>query len=96
MTVVHKNPDGSVVIEISGGYAVAVERSRDSRAGFEGDVAKSAVVLVPVEKLTLAECTVEAETFVIEFGIDVTIRHEDVGPAVIVNIEEKRAPSQEL
>jgi hypothetical protein len=35
MTVVHKNLDGSVIIEIGGGYAVAIERSGDACAGIE-------------------------------------------------------------
>jgi hypothetical protein len=33
MTVVHKNLDRSVIVEIGCGYAVAVERSSDARAG---------------------------------------------------------------
>ena len=49
---------------------------------------------IPVEKFWFAECV--AETFAVEFGIDVAVGHEDIGPAVVVDVEEERAPSQEL
>src|ERR1035438_507759 len=94
MTVVHQDLDGSVIVKISGSYAMAVEGSSDARAGIERDVAESAVVLVPVQNLAFAECVVE--TSVIKFRVDVTVCHENVGPAVVVDVEEESPPSQEL
>jgi hypothetical protein len=35
MTVVHKDLDGSIIIEIGGAHAVAVEGSGDAGAGIE-------------------------------------------------------------
>src|SRR5260370_35556435 len=94
MTVVHQDLDGSVVVEIGGGYAVAVEWSGDAGAGIGGDVAKSAVVLVPVEEFRFSECIVE--TLAVDFGIEVTVGHEEVGPAVVFECKEKGGPAQGL
>src|SRR5260370_40934933 len=94
MTVVHQDLDGCVIVEIGGGYAVAVEWSCNARTGIERDVAKSAVVLVPIEEFRFSECIVE--TLAVDFGIDVTVGHEEVGPAVVIDVEEERAQSQEL
>ena len=91
MTVVHNYFFGSIIVEICTSYTVTIKVRADAGASIVGEVEEPSVALVPAEELRFAKCIVE--TFAVELGIDMAVRHEDVGPAVVVDVEEERAPS---
>src|SRR6266567_2997201 len=94
MAIVHQNLYAAIIVEIRGSHTVAIERGGDARASIEGDVFELLVVLVPVKYFAFAESTVEAVR--INFGIDVPIGHEQIRPAVVVDVDEERTPTQKL
>src|SRR6266581_7951425 len=94
MTVVHQNLHSAIIVEIRGGHAVAIERGNDAWTSIEGDVFEFPVVLVPVKHFAFTEGTVEAVR--IHLGIHVPIGHEQIRPAVVVDVDKEGAPTQKL
>src|ERR1700730_1883865 len=94
MAVVHQDLDSAVIVEVRGGHAVTVKSRTDSGAGVERDIFEPAVSLIPVEHFPFSEgCP---HTLSIYLRIDVAVSDEKVGPAVIIDIEKKRPPTQKL
>src|SRR5580704_7306954 len=94
MAVIHQELHHTVIVEIGGGYTVAVERLGDTRTGIERDILELAIVPIPVEQFALSEGAAQGAS--VQFRVDVAICHEEVGPSVVINIHKERAPAQEL
>ena len=84
----------AVVVEIAEGTAARGGGSRNSGAGVKRDVFEVAVAQIAIEKLALRIAGFGGELF--DFGIDVAVADEDVGPTVVVKIEEAAAPAEIL
>src|SRR6202158_4920970 len=94
VAIVHQNFYRAIIVEVRGGHAVAIEGRSDARASIQGDIFELPVALVPVQHLALPEGGVQAVG--IHLGIDVAISHEQVRPAVVVNVDKKCAPTEKL
>ena len=91
---VDDNVDVAVVVEVAEGAAAACGRIGDSRTNLERNIREVAVAEVAIEQLAL---TVSGFGFqLLDFGIDVAVADQNVGPAVVVVIEEAAAPAQKL
>ena len=84
----------SVVPEIAYGQAAAGSAEWRCRTRFIGDVGESSVAVVVIKNSRFLK--VAAEVLAVDFGIDVAVNQQKIGPAVIVEVEEHRAPSQIL
>src|SRR5690242_3944272 len=92
---VHVADDGgepAVVPEIADGEAAGGLRSGDAWAGAGGDVGEGAVAIVVIKDARLLKSA--AEMLAVDFGIDVSIDEEQVGPAIVIEIEKHGAPSE--
>ncbi len=94
MAIVHKNFYRSIIVKVRSGHAVAVEGRGDAWTSIKGDIFELPVALVPVKYFALPEGGVEAVR--IYLGIDVAIGHEQVRPAVVINVDKQCAPTQKL
>ena len=74
MTVVHQKLHHTVIVEIGGGYTVAVERLGDTRTSIERDILELAIVPIPVEQFALPEGAAHGVS--VQFRVDVAICHE--------------------
>src|SRR5258706_15897395 len=61
-------------------------------AGVDRDVAKGAVAQVAVEHFPLAVARFGAG--VADFRVDVAVAQQNIGPAVVIEIEKRRAPAE--
>src|SRR5256885_8104868 len=84
----------AVIVEIAEGTTARGGGSRNSSAGVERDVFEVAVAQIAIEKLSLRIASFGGELF--DFGIDVAVADEDVGPTVVVKIEKAAAPAEIL
>jgi len=84
----------AVIVEIAEGAAARGCRSRNSGAGVERNIIEAAVAKIAIEKFALWVTGFGGELF--DFGIDVAIADEDVGPTVVVKIEKAAAPAEIL
>ena len=94
---VHVADDGgkfAIVPEIADGEAARRFRHGDARAGGCGNVSERAVAIVVIENARLL--VIAAEMLHVHFGIDVAVDEEQIGPAVVVKIEEHGAPAEIL
>src|SRR5258708_2194694 len=73
---------------------MTIEGHSNARTSVEGDIFELPVVLIPVKYFALPESVVEAVR--IYLRIDVTVGHEQVRPAVVVDVDKERAPTQKL
>ena len=92
---VHVADDGgelAIVPEIADGEAARRTRSGDSGTGVRGDVGEGGVAVVVIKDARFLE--IAAEMLAIDFGIDVAIDEEKIGPAVVIEIEEHGAPPE--
>ncbi len=93
MTQLTSDVDVAVVVEVAEGGAARGGGGVDAGAGFGGDLFELAVAEVAVEILVLGVGSVDIGAF--DLGVDVAVGHEEVGPAVIVHVEEADAPAEE-
>src|SRR6266850_1884537 len=84
--------DVSVVVEIAEGGASAAVRLSDGGPARRADVDKTSLAEIFVQNLSLFEGDVEPAS--VDFGEDVAVGHEDIGPAVVVEIEEAYSPAE--
>src|SRR4029077_16374329 len=80
----------TVVVEITKGAAARRSCGRDAGAGIERNVLEVAVAKIAIEEFALWIAGFGGELF--DFGIDVTVADENVGPTVVVKIEKAAAP----
>src|SRR5580658_3728326 len=81
----------SGVEEISEGSAACTALEENAGAGTQGNILEGTIALITIENLALA--IRRAILIVINLGIDMAICDEDIGPAVVVEINEARAPA---
>jgi len=92
---VHIADDGgeaSVVPEIADGQAARRIYGGDARTGVGGNVGERAVSVVVIKDARFLEGA--AEMLAVDFGVDVAVDEEEIGPAVVVEVEEHRAPAE--
>ena len=65
-----------------------------SRSSGRGNICKAPVAEVSIDSLSLLECYVQPLT--VDSGEDMAVRHEDIRPAVVVEIKKAYSPSQVL
>src|SRR5437899_82556 len=73
---------------------MTVKRSRDAFACIHGYISEFSVVLVPVKHFTLPEGA--AQPLAVYLGIDMPVGHKQIRPSVVINVDKKCAPAQEL
>src|SRR5580692_9753924 len=84
----------AIVVEISERTAARGNGRRNSRPAFVGNVLESAVPKILIEKLSLRVARFRFE--LLDFGIDMAIADQNVGPSVVVHVEEAAPPAQIL
>src|SRR3989441_4273970 len=84
----------AVIVEIAEGAAARGDGNGDAGAGLGGDVGETAVAEIFVEQLLLRVAGFGFE--LLDFGIDVAVANENVGPAVVVHVEKAAAPAEIL
>src|SRR6266851_1471246 len=67
---------------------------RDRGTRGRGNIREGSVAIVVIENPGLLE--VAAEMLAIHFGVDVAVGEEQIGPAVVVEIEKRNAPAEVL
>src|SRR5882762_5542242 len=83
--------DVSVVVEIAEGGASAAVGLSDGGPARSADVDETPLAEILVQDFPLFEGDVEPAG--VDFGEDVAIGHEDVGPAIVIEVEETYSPS---
>src|SRR3981081_1340568 len=73
---------------------MTIEGDSNAWTSVAGDIFELPVVLVPVKYFALPECAVEAVR--IYLRINVTVGHEQVRPAVVVDVDKECAPTEKL
>ena len=86
--------DVAVVVEISERAAPRGHWRGDARPGIEGNVVKAAGAQIFVEQLALRVARFRFE--LLDLGIHVAVANQDVGPAVVVEVEKAAAPAEIL
>src|SRR5271157_212109 len=86
--------DIAVVVVVAEGAATVGVRNGDARSAILCDFAEAAVVQITVEQFLLGIAGLGGELF--DFGIDVAVADEDVGPAVVIEVEPTASPTQVL
>src|SRR5712675_2737222 len=84
--------DVSVVVKIAEGGASAAVGLSDGGPACGADVDETPLAEILVQNLSLLEGDVEPAG--VDLGEDVAVGHEDVGPAVVIEIEETYSPSE--
>src|SRR2546425_7120298 len=84
----------AVIVEIAEGAAARGDGNGDAGAGLGGDVGETAVAEIFVEQLLLRVAGFGLE--LLDFGIDVAVANENVGPAIVVHVEKAAAPAEIL
>ena len=92
--VVHDHVHVAVVVEVPEGAAPAEVLGEDRRSRLRGDVLEPPVPQVAVEELGLP--VLDVEVLVLDLGVHVAVRHQDVQPAVVVEVEEAHAEAHVL
>src|SRR5882762_4227500 len=83
--------DVSVVVEIAEGGASAAVGLSDGGPARGANVDEATLAEILVQDLSLFEGDVEPAG--VDFREDVAVGHEDVGPAIVVEVEETYSPS---
>src|SRR5882762_8680903 len=83
--------DVSVVVEIAEGGASAAAGLSDGGPACRADVDETPLAEILVQDLSLFEGDVEPAG--VDFREDVAVGHEDVGPAIVIEVEETYSPS---
>ena len=83
--------EASVVEEIADSQSAAYLRNSECRSHPPADIAKGAVVLIEEEKLWLP--IPSSNILGIHLGIYVSVHNNQIGPAIIVEVEESIAPT---
>src|SRR5215472_6977779 len=91
---VHHHVDIAVVIEVAKCAPTTGIRSRDARSSQVGDFLKSAISQITVKQLALRVSRLGFE--LLDFGVHVPIADQNIGPAVVVEIEESASPAEVL
>src|SRR6266849_3063979 len=86
--------DVSIVVEIAEGGASAAVRLSHGGPACGADVDEAPLAKIFVQNLSFLEGDVEPAR--IDFGKHMAVGHEDVGPAIVVEIEETYSPSEIL
>src|SRR5258708_1559985 len=84
----------AVVVEVAEGTSARGDGNGDARAGVIRNVDKPAIERIFVEQLAVRVAVFGLE--LLDFGIDVAVANEDVGPAVIVHVEKTAAQAEIL
>src|ERR1700722_2484314 len=84
----------TVVVEVSEGTTSRVYRCRNTGAGLKGNVFEMQVAQIAIKQLALGVAGFGLE--LLNFGIDVAVADQDVGPAAVVHVEKSAPPSQIL
>src|ERR1700722_3144234 len=92
---VHVADDGgeaAVVPQITDGQAPRRIHGGDAGGGIGGNVGEGAVTIVVIKDARFLESA--AQMLAVDFRIDVAVDEEEIGPAVIVEVEEHGAPAE--
>src|SRR5207245_7526081 len=81
-------------VEIAEGGTSAAVGLSDGGPARRADVDEAPLAEISVQNLSLFEGDVEPTG--VDLGEDVAVGHEDVGPAVVVEVEETHSPSEIL
>jgi len=84
----------AVIVEVAEGAAARGHGRGDAGAGVVGNVIEAAVAEIFVEQLALRIAGFGLE--LLDFGIDVAVADENVGPAVVVHVKKTAAPAEIL
>src|SRR5437660_3531025 len=84
----------AVIVEVAESAAARSDGHGDSGAGIVGNIVEAAVAQILVEQLALRVTCFGLE--LLDFGIDVAVADKNVGPAVVVHVEETAAPAEIL
>ena len=86
--------DVAVIVEISERAASRRHRCGDTRPGIEGNVIKAPIAQIFVEQLALRVACFRFE--LLDFGVHMAVANQDVGPAVVVEVEKAAPPAKIL
>src|SRR5439155_1759819 len=84
----------AVIVEVAEGASARGDRRGNSGASVIGNIFEAPVAQIFVEQLALRITRFSLE--LLDFGINVTVANEDVGPAVIVHVKKTAAPAEIL
>ena len=91
--VVDHQVEAAVVVEVADREAAAHARVGEHGAVARRDVVERAVAAVAVEQLALPVAGGRAEPRLVELRVHVAVDGDQVEPAVVVVVEERRAPA---
>ena len=83
--------DVAIVVEVAEGTASGCNWIGDPGPHLQRNVCKMAVAQVSIEQLTLWVSSLGLQ--LLNFGIHMPIADQDVGPAIVIEIEEAAAPA---
>src|SRR3989442_10075704 len=92
--VVDDDDKNAVIVEVTEGAPSCGDGDGDAGASVIRNVAKTAVAQILVKELALRVARFRLE--LLDFGIDVPVTDEDVGPAVVVHVEKTATPAEIL
>src|SRR5947207_639248 len=84
----------AVIVKVAESATARSDRRGDSGPGVVGDILEAPVAEIFVEQFALRITRFRLE--LLDFGIDVAVADEDVGPAVVVHVKKTAAPSEIL
>src|SRR6266849_6624216 len=84
----------AIVPQIADRQSARRTHRRNPRPRIGGNIGEFPVAVVVIQNLRLFE--IAAEVLAVHFGVDVTVGQEQIGPAVVVNIEKHDAPAKIL
>src|SRR3989454_10319608 len=91
--IVHENIDVAVVVEIAEGCATRAILACQSPTHREAHFFETCSALIHVNEGTL--CVGSANVNPVHLGVHVPIRHEEIEPAIVIQIHKLGAPTQQ-
>ncbi len=84
----------AVIPQIAGRQPARRTYRRNPGPGIGGNIGERSVAFVVIQNLRLFE--IAAKVLAVHFGINVAIDEQQIGPAVVVHIDERHAPAEIL
>src|SRR5205823_5286011 len=82
----------AIVVEISKGAAAGGGWSLNGRAALQRNIFKFSITQVAIQQLALRIAGFGGQ--LLDFGINVAVANQNVGPAVVIHVEKPATPAQ--
>src|SRR5438552_4127718 len=91
---VHHNVDVAVVIEVPKSTPARGRGCGDARTSLQRNVLETPVAQIAIEQFALRISRLRLQ--LLDFGINVAIAKQNVGPTIVIHVEKSAAPAQVL